>query len=469
MRIRLLLLALLGALLVPTAVQAQSSVFICLGPPAIGACAPVSATNPMPVTGSISASIGGFQPSASGARGTPVTVTTSDSSGTLPTGAVVVVSNVGSNPMYCNVNGVAATVSDQYIASGGGQFPFTIPAAITTLHCIATGGSTTANMVGGTGISTGTGGGSGGGGGGAVTLAATAVASGAYSAGSIGSGAFASGAIASGAIAAGAQVDLLTMRGSKAPGTAAANSLLTGGIYTAAGITLTDGQQAAIQFDAAGNMKVTGIGVANASATSGQTLSPVGAAASTSPPTTTNGNTYFLSMDTLGGLRTSTLNNGVGVIAATTPTNSVSEGCRGQNAENTAVTNGQLTNVACDLVGKQVVLPYANPENITSGVTAAMTGTTPTSLIASPGGSLRNYATLIYCVNSHATVSTFVNVTDGSGGTVLWSIYAGAAGGGAGPSFITPLRQPTTATALFVVNVTTGANVVCNASGYKGL
>lgn len=137
-------------------------------------CSDISATNPFPVLGTFSAS--GFSPSVSGARGTPVSVTTSDSSGTLPTGAVVAVTNVGAtNPMYCNVNGVAATTSDQYISANGGWFAFTIPATVTTLHCIATGGTTTANMVGGSGLATGTGGGSGGGGGGAITAADGAI------------------------------------------------------------------------------------------------------------------------------------------------------------------------------------------------------------------------------------------------------------------------------------------------------
>jgi hypothetical protein len=107
------------------------------------------------VNASVSASVGGFTPSSSGARMTPITVTTSDSSGTLPTGAVVIVADVGANPMYCNVNGVAATTSDQLITAGGGWFAFTIPATITTLHCIATGGSTTADGVGGSGLATG--------------------------------------------------------------------------------------------------------------------------------------------------------------------------------------------------------------------------------------------------------------------------------------------------------------------------
>lgn len=436
----------------------------------------VNSTGQFCITGTFAATLGGFAPAS---QGTPVAATTGGNTQTLPAGAVVVATNVGAtNAAYCKL-GASADTGSQYIAPNGGWFSFTVGAA-TQLTCVTSTSTTTVNTVGGAGLATGTGGGSGGGGGGgAITAASGSYASGALSSGSVASGAFASGSVSSGAVAsgafasgslsAGAAVDLLTMRGTKAPGTAAANSLLTAGIYTAAGITLTDGQQAAFQFDSAGNVKVVGIGVAQASTTSGQTLSLVGAAAATSVPTTTNGNTYPLSMDTLGGLRTSTLNNGVGATAAAVPANAVSEGCRAQSAEASAATTGNLTAAACDLVGKQIVLPYANPENIVSGVTAAMTGTTPTSLLPSPGGSLRNYGTLIYCVNSHATVSTFVNVTDGSGGTVLWSIYAGAAGGGAGPQYITPLRQPTTATALFVVNVTTGANVVCNASGYKGL
>jgi hypothetical protein len=176
--------------IVPSHAQAPATVKLCNGTQPN--CPLVGSGNPLPVTGTISATLGGFTPSASGARGTPLTVTTGDSSGTLPSGVVVVVSNVGTtNPMYCNVNGVAATVSDQLITANGGWFAFTIPAAVTTLHCIATGGSTTANMLGGSGLATGTGGGSGGGGGGGGAITA---ALGSYAAGALSAGAFATGA-----------------------------------------------------------------------------------------------------------------------------------------------------------------------------------------------------------------------------------------------------------------------------------
>lgn len=45
--------------------------------------------------------------------------------------------------------------------------------------------------------------------------------------------------------------------GSSQPGTASAFANLVGGVYNAAGITLTDGQQAALQFNALGYLKIT--------------------------------------------------------------------------------------------------------------------------------------------------------------------------------------------------------------------
>lgn len=136
----------------------------------VGTPAPLTQTSTGSLCTNTTASIGGFISSASGSRMTPITVGTSDSSGTLPTGSVVVVTNAGATLMYCNARGVAATASDQPIAASGGWFAFTISGGITTLHCISTGSGTTANGLGGDGIPTGTGGG-GGGSGGAVTIA----------------------------------------------------------------------------------------------------------------------------------------------------------------------------------------------------------------------------------------------------------------------------------------------------------
>lgn len=150
--------------------------------------------------------------------------------------------------------------------------------------------------------------------------------------------------------------------------------------------------------------------------------------------------------------------------------NPVKAGGKATNAEPTALTTGQRANLITDLVGKLIVLPYANPENFVSGViTSSMTGTTSTSLIAAPASGLRNYITQITVSNAHATVGTDIIIQDGSGGTTLYNIPAAAVYGGSVITFPTPLRQPTTATAIFCANVTTGASTKVSASGYKGV
>lgn len=144
-------------------------------------------------------------------------------------------------------------------------------------------------------------------------------------------------------------------------------------------------------------------------------------------------------------------------------------GGRARSSEITAVASDDRSDFVTDLVGKQIVLPYANPENFVSGaITTAMTGTTSTSLIAAPGAGLRNYITQITVSNSHATVGTDLHLQDGNGGTAFYIIPAAAVYGGAVLTLPTPLRQPTANTALYIVNVTTGASTKAAASGYKG-
>jgi len=145
-------------------------------------------------------------------------------------------------------------------------------------------------------------------------------------------------------------------------------------------------------------------------------------------------------------------------------------GARATNVEQTAVANNDRTNLVATLTGKLIVQPYSNPENFVSGaITTAMTGTTTTSLVAAPAAGLRNYITTIIVSNTHATVGTDVIIQDGSGGTTLLTIPAAAVYGGAAITLPTPLRQPTTATALFCANVTTGASTKVSAVGYMGV
>lgn len=147
--------------------------------------------------------------------------------------------------------------------------------------------------------------------------------------------------------------------------------------------------------------------------------------------------------------------------------NPVKVGAYAINAERTAVANADRVDLVADLTGKQIVLPYSNPENIVAGNPSAITNTTSTSVIAAAGAGVRLYITSLTVTNSHATVGTLVQITDGSGGTVLWQGYAAAAGGGVAITFNSPLRT-TANTALHAVCGTTGANVYVSAQGYKG-
>lgn len=157
---------------------------------------------------------------------------------------------------------------------------------------------------------------------------------------------------------------------------------------------------------------------------------------------------------------------GHGATAATTPTSATAVGCNGVNAFPTAVTNGQMTVPVCDLDSTQINRPWAPKARWVSGVTAAMTGTTSTQLIAAVTSN-KIYLTSITCGNSHATVGTFVNVQDGSGGTTLWTLPAAITYGGAVNNIVPPVAT-TAGNGVFVVDATTGANVICSGSGYSG-
>lgn len=149
--------------------------------------------------------------------------------------------------------------------------------------------------------------------------------------------------------------------------------------------------------------------------------------------------------------------------------NPLKVGGRARSSEITPVASDDRTDFVADLTGKQIIMPYANPENFVSGaITTAMTGTTTTSLVAAPGAGLRNYITTIIVSNAHASVGTDIVIQDGSGGTTLLTIPAASVYGGAVINLPVPLRQPTANTAIYCANVTTGASTKVSAVGYKG-
>ncbi len=118
---------------------------------------------PVPITGTVSASIGGFAPTP--AYATPLSVTTTSNRVAAPTGTVAVVYNVGSTDAYVTIGGssVAASTSGDVVKAGG-WMAFTL-GSNTFIAAITSSGTTTLNVSGGAGIASGSGGSSSTGGG----------------------------------------------------------------------------------------------------------------------------------------------------------------------------------------------------------------------------------------------------------------------------------------------------------------
>lgn len=139
----------------------------------------------------------------------------------------------------------------------------------------------------------------GGGGGGAVTAVSGAFVDGSIvTIGTIGDSAWSGSGngtlVATTKYAATSLASLASAVGTAAAGTAGTKSVLAGGIYNSSPITLTNGQQASIQFDANGYMLVnvkSATGVAQGSTTSGQTISPIGCRTLSAEPTDTTAQT----------------------------------------------------------------------------------------------------------------------------------------------------------------------------------
>jgi hypothetical protein len=141
-------------------------------------------------------------------------------------------------------------------------------------------------------------------------------------------------------------------------------------------------------------------------------------------------------------------------------------GCRASTATPTAISaDNDVQAIRCDQNGNIIGRLAPLPNWVSGVITTPMTGTTPTLILAAPATGLRNYTTEISCTNTHATVDTLVNIQDGNGGTTISQLWTPHGGGHQKSSAM--LRQPTTATGLYVVDATTGASVTCAASGFK--
>lgn len=131
----------------------------------------------------------------------------------------------------------------------------------------------------------------------------------------------------------------------------------------------------------------------------------------------------------------------------------------------TLVAADDRTDGFADLDGVQIQKPYA-PSGNTLQVRVANTDGASTALtVFDNTAGLRNYITTIIAYNSSATAG-YVDILDGSGGTIIATIPLPATGGAVVP-FPLPLRQPTAATALYFDVSAALSTVYLTFVGYK--
>ena len=161
-----------------------------------------------------------------------------------------------------------------------------------------------------------------------------------------------------------------------------------------------------------------------------------------------------------GGVAGSQGVGGLAASGAAVAGNPVLHGGRAQNAEATAVANGQAVDAAYDLTGKAITLPYANKENMVRG-TASATGTGATTIIAAQAAGVKTYITGLQLSNTSATTIT-VTMSDSAS-----SVFIIPAGGGSNIVFPVPLVTAA-ATAFTFTASGSASTIFVSAQGYAG-
>lgn len=158
---------------------------------------------------------------------------------------------------------------------------------------------------------------------------------------------------------------------------------------------------------------------------------------------------------------------GIGATGSTVPANGVFETARAQNAEATAVTNGQQVGLAAGLEGKLINLPYANKENFLQCAQAITVNTATTCTgMGAQGAGVKIYITSL-CITRNDAGTTAVSATLNDGATTIYDIPNNGGGGGICPPLPVPLVVA--ANTAFQVTMSSGITTVhVSAQGYKG-
>ena len=218
--------------------------------------------------------------------------------------------------------------------------------------------------------------------------------------------------------------------------------------YLTVAPTLVNGQPSFLQCDNAGNLK--------------SVLTQGGSVLSTGNPIFAQLTTSSAAVGTVNP--TTAANWAIGATAGTLPANALLMGCSGVNAQQSAVTNGQLTNPVCGLDGTMIVKPYTVKELASRGSgSSSATGTTITVLAASGTSSVYEYLTSLQCSNTSAT-TLYVTLNDTAS-----SVFIVPSGGGTNVTFPVPLRSNSANSALTATLSSSNGPVFCNGQGYNSL
>lgn len=144
--------------------------------------------------------------------------------------------------------------------------------------------------------------------------------------------------------------------------------------------------------------------------------------------------------------------------------NPVKIGHRARTSDITAVAQDDRVDSVADSLGKRVVLLGCLPNNRLQG-TANYTTTTASDVIAAQGAGIRIVVTGILVTNAHATVSTKVEIRDGT--NVRIQGHARSDGGGFSMQNPGGIFTSTANTAVTARCVTTGADVDVSIQGYS--
>lgn len=191
--------------------------------------------------------------------------------------------------------------------------------------------------------------------------------------------------------------------------------------------------------------------------------SPLPVSATFSPSGTQDVNLAQVAGATIitGGVTGSQAIGGPTASGASFAANPLPGGGRAQNAEATAVTNGQAVATAHDLYGRQIILPYANKENWIGG-SVAQSGTTAGTLVAAAGASVKLYATSILVGNIGSNDSA-IQLND----TLSTVIPAKGSSGGAALTFPVPLEWASN-TAITATPLVASGTIYTSLRGFKG-